>query len=202
MSQDFLSQFGGANLLTNAKSSALRTMKSGFAKLVKASLHTKERDGVESYSVKIEFDALASNQDGIVDYIRTSRANELAKAIKKYQYLFTYGGNAEAETMFKALPQPFAPINGEDGKIIEIASVKEELEGLRALHGDNFDFIYKSSDRDSVAYAVTVTDAKAYCESLIACINKLVEAEATYRLKITEGRNNFDQVSTITKANF
>ncbi len=200
--EDFLSQFGGAQLLSNAKSSALRTMESGFAKLVEAKLHTKTKGGIETYSVKVEFDALAPKQDGIDDYIRTSRANELAKAINKYKYLFIYQDNIEANNAFNACGNPFKAIQETvevDGvtvtRNIEITSLKEDLPRLRELHGEQLDYVYVND----VPMAVEVVDAKGYCEKLTSAINML--KDSTYRLKITAGRNNFDQISTITKAN-
>jgi hypothetical protein len=212
---DFLKQFGGAELLNNANSSALKTMESGFASLVGANLHTKTKGDRTTHSVKIEFNALAPKQDGIDDYIRTSRANELAKAINKYKYLFIHSDNADARKAFNELPLPFEAYTQEvdvvqnegteqetvvkEIRAIDVKSLKEDLPKLRALHGEELDFIFPNSDKDSVAKAVKVINHEVYCTKLAEAINLL--KGSTYRLKITAGKNNFDQVSTITKAN-
>lgn len=209
---NFLEQFGGAQLSTNAKSSALRTMKSGFAKLEDATVHTKTKDGVETYSVKVNFGALAKGEDGINDFIRTSRANELAKAINKYRYLFIH---ADKTDLLSSLPNPFVAYTQEvdvvqnEGtdqesvikvtKPIEITDLKTELPALREMHGDELEFIFDNSNDDNKCYAVRVNEPKAYCEALCEIINKL--KDTTYRLKITSGDRNFDQISNITKAN-
>mgnify|MGYP000129478010 CR=1 FL=1 len=132
---NFLEQFGGAQLSTNAKSSALRTMKSGFAKLEDATVHTETKDGVETYSVKVNFGALAKGDDGINDFIRTSRANELAKATPIGAALPASPGAATGKVCLTSAEVVSAVAAGEAGLLIRLETSPEDIEGMAASAG-------------------------------------------------------------------
>jgi hypothetical protein len=215
---NFLENFGGQALLDGANTSALRTMKSGLAQVAGASLHTKiNKDGNETYSVKVSFNALAKGQDGITGFIRSSRANDLFKTMNKYVYMFKHENNVEANELFAQIGNPFKAyktkvvvgtevIDGVEVDITEehdlkIVDLKTELEPLRLQYGESLDFIYLNEDKDYSAVAVEVINAKDYCEKLVTAINVLVDSECIYSLKIVEGKRNFSEIQTITKAN-
>lgn len=215
----FLENFGGANLLNNAKSSALRTMESGFATFKEAELRTKlTKDNIETYSILMKFDAMNPKQDGVNSYLRFSQANALHRGIKKYSYLFKYEGNEEANALaVLASTNVFTEIvdtlpvmeKGADGIEVEvmkenqnvmIVDVKTDLPNLRAKYGDDLDFIYTDEAPGYTAYAVRINNAKESAEKWKNALDALIKIEPTYKLKVVE-KGSFTEISTITKCN-
>jgi hypothetical protein len=212
----FLENFGGANLLNNAKSSALRTMESGFATFKSASLNTKtSKDGVESYSILMQFDAMNPKQDGVNSYLRFSQANHLFKGINKFSYLFKLEGNEATNALLTACGNPFEEIldtlpvmeKGVDGVEVEvmkenqnvmIVDVQTDLPNLRAKYGEDLDFIYTDEVEGYTAYAVRIVNAKESAEKWLTALNELAKQEPTYRLKVSE-KGSFTDISIITK---
>ena len=223
---DFLENFG-ANLLTSTANTA-RTMKSGLAELTGAEMHPKvDKNGVESFSVKVNFDAMSLKEDGIAGYIRSSRANFLFKSLNKYRYMFKGQENAEAIALLNACGNPFEVIKHETQKTeivngvevevtedvngvqvpvmeltpVKIKDVKTDLPALREKYGEDLDFIYLDDTDDYQAVCCFVPDAKGYCERLVVAINELAKSKPVYNLKIVATERNFEDITNITKAN-
>ncbi len=191
-----LKDYTGKGLSARSNSSALKTMNSGIAKLVSATLHLKESTG--SISVKMSYDALAPNQDGIDEYIRTSKATFLEKDIEKIKYLFDHSDNAEAKSAWDAMPSPFTEVLV-DGQNV-IFQTNEELDAIRATQGENIDFLWVPENKEKKRFCVIVTDAKAYADALLNAVNLLVGEK--YHLTITQAgdKSNFARIKSIMKA--
>ena len=215
----FLENFGGANLLTNSKSSALRTMESGFATFKTAELKTKiTKDDIETYNILMKFDAMNPKQDGVNSYLRFSQANALKKGVDKFSYLFKFEGNEEANKLAElASTNIFTELldtlpvmeKGADGIEVEvmkenqnvmIVDVKTDLPNLRAKYGDDLDFIYTDEAPGYTAYAVRINNAKETADKWLLALNALAKTEPTYKLKVVE-KGSFTEISTITKCN-
>lgn len=215
----FLENFGGANLLTNSKSSALRTMESGFATFKTAELKTKiTKDDIETYNILMKFDAMNPKQDGVNSYLRFSQANALKKGVDKFSYLFKFEGNEEANKLAElASTNIFTELldtlpvmeKGADGIEVEvmkenqnvmIVDVKTDLPNLRAKYGDDLDFIYTDEAPGYTAYAVRINNAKETADKWLSALSALAKTEPTYKLKVVE-KGSFTEISTITKCN-
>jgi hypothetical protein len=215
----FLENFGGANLLTNSKSSALRTMESGFATFKTAELKTKiTKDDIETYNILMKFDAMNPKQDGVNSYLRFSQANALKKGVDKFSYLFKFEGNEEANKLAElASTNIFTEVldtlpvmeKGADGIEVEvmkenqnvmIVDVRTDLPNLRAKYGDDLDFIYTDEVKGYTAYAVKIVNAKETADKWLLALNALAKTEPTYKLKVVE-KGSFTEISTITKCN-
>jgi hypothetical protein len=170
--------FSGSALLGRTNESALKSMLSGTATLSSVTNHTSKANG---NCVKFTFDATAPGQQGHDEYLRTSQASYLTRSLQKLVYLLVHSDNEEAKTMFGALPDATTVINGADGQPIYFET-KEELEGLRADHGEDIDFMWVDDDKSTARYCVRIDDSKGYCDQIVAIFSKLVGAK--YSLKI------------------
>lgn len=191
-----LKDYTGKGMSARSNTSALKTMNSGIAKLAVVALHVKESTG--SISVKMSYDALAPNQDGIDEYIRTSKATFLEKDIEKLKYLFDHSDNVEAKQAWAEMPSPFTEVLVDNANVI--FQTNEELDAIRAVQGENIDFLWVDGDNDKKRFCVTVTDAKAYADALLNAVTLLIGEK--YHLTITQAndKSNFARIKSIMKA--
>lgn len=172
-------------------------MLSGVATLQSVTNHVSAKG---TQSVKFCFDAVAPNQDGHDEYLRTSQATFLTKSIQKLVYLLVHSDNEEAKTAFGLLPEPFTVVNGADGQPI-FFETKEELEGIRAEYGEDIDFMWNDDDKSTNRYCVRVPDGKAYCDQVIAVFSKLVGNNYSLGIKAPTDTDNFQRLTAIKASN-
>lgn len=188
--------FSGTALVNGTKESSMREMKSGMASIASVTNHTSKKG---AQSVKVVFDALAPNQEGHDEYLRTSSAENLRKSLAKIRYLFTHTDKPEALAAFSALPVPFTVPVGEDKQPI-MFKTNEELDAIKAIHGENVDFLWASDDKESKErVCVIINDPKAYCDQVIEAIKLLEDSQYFLQVKAPNGDQRFQRLEAIKK---
>jgi len=186
----------GSELLSRANSTALKTMKSGIAKIESVSVHVNPSNN--SNSVKVVFDAIDPDCEGHDEYFQTSQARWLDKAIGRLTYLFDHGNNDEAIELFSKLPDPFTDTLDAEGKAI-VFKTNEELKQLRADYGENQDFLWLEDDSEQ-RQLVKVMDTKEYCDLVVKALTPLVGAKYFLQISPANENDNFQRVKAFKKA--
>jgi hypothetical protein len=187
--------FSGAALLAGTNESAMRQMKSGLVSIASVTNHESKKG---AQSVKICFDAIAAGQDGHDEYLRTSSAENLKRSLNKLRYMFKHANVDTANAAINALPNPFVVPTGEDSKPI-IFTTNDELEAIRATHGEDTDWLWLNDGDTKERVCVTLTDPKAYCDAFIAAVELLKDAQFYLQVKAPSGDDRFQRLEAIKK---
>jgi hypothetical protein len=196
--------------LSTANETALKSMKSGLAKLSSVLEHIGKKSG--NKGIKLVFDAIASGCQGHDEYISFSRPNDYQRVMSKLRYLFVHANNEDAKKLYESAQSmnPFQVITVvENGNAIPLTwTDKNSKDTQIALHGEQEgmkefwdDIDPKDKSKGRICYAVKDSDnQEAILQALLSAF-KAIEG-SIYMLEIREPQTeltNAEKLAGLTK---